>query len=58
MGMLRSPDLGGIPEANQLKKQNTKEFAELLYAGLELPPPIERPQLFIDPSSVQRMRGR
>ena len=62
MGRLRSDQNGGLQRANQLKRENSHTYGEIFYAGLALPPPIERPSLFIpaceDGWAHQWVRGR
>jgi heptosyltransferase II len=57
MGLLRSEQEGGLSKANELKRRNTEAYAELLYQGLGLSTPVERPQMVLDPTSVARMRS-
>lgn len=45
MGLLRPASAGGIERANQLKRQNSRTYAQLLYSGLGLPGPIARPYI-------------
>src|SRR5579862_4755745 len=47
MGLLRSEQDGGLQHANQLKRENSLGYAEILYAGLALPQPVERPSLSV-----------
>jgi len=45
MGLLRPASAGGIERANQLKRENNKSYAQLLYSCLNLPGPIARPYI-------------
>ena len=56
MGLLRSPEEGGLVQANVLKRANTTSYPELLYKCLGLSLSVERPQLILRPASVERMR--
>jgi len=62
MGRLRSDQDGGLRRANQLKRENSLTYGEIFYAGLALPPPIERPSLSIpareEAWAHQWIRGR
>lgn len=46
MGILRPQSRGGLEVANKFKKANTRTYYELLYSGLGLELPIEKPQIF------------
>ena len=62
MGLLRSDQDGGLRRANQLKRENSLTYGKIFYAGLALPPPIERPSLSIpaceEEWAHQWIRGR
>jgi heptosyltransferase-2 len=47
MGILRPGSLGGLVAANDLKRANSRTYAELLYAGLGLPHPIATPSVVL-----------
>ena len=47
MGKLRRREDGGLARANELKRSNDRDFGEILYRGLNLPGPVERPILMI-----------
>ena len=47
MGILRPESLGGLAAANQLKRENSRTYGELLYEGLGLPTPVDRPSVVI-----------
>jgi lipopolysaccharide heptosyltransferase III len=51
MGILRPLALGGLAAANDLKRANVRTFGELLYEGLGLQPPVERPFVAIPPAA-------
>jgi len=54
MGLLRAEQDGGLRRANQLKRENPLAYGEILYAGLGLPPPVERPSLSIPACEEER----
>jgi heptosyltransferase II len=56
MGILRPADQGGLDRANELKKQNTKTVATILYESLGLPFPLSRPHLSIAEEHVAAAR--
>ena len=43
MGLLRPEEEGGLEAANRRKKANVRTFGQILFHGLGLPGPIERP---------------
>jgi ADP-heptose:LPS heptosyltransferase len=43
MGLARPAQAGGLDAANRLKRDNTRTFGEILFDGLGLPGPVERP---------------
>jgi len=43
MGLLRSAEDGGLEAANRLKQRNGRTFGQILFEGLGLPGPVERP---------------
>jgi heptosyltransferase-2 len=47
MGLLRPEDEGGLEAANALKQRNTRTFGQILFEGLGLPGPVERPAVQI-----------
>jgi heptosyltransferase-2 len=51
MGILRPDALGGLAAANQMKRDNTRTYGELLYDGLGLAPPVAPPSVRIPPSA-------
>jgi ADP-heptose:LPS heptosyltransferase len=53
MGILRPDSLGGLDAANALKRANDLTYGELLYQGLGLPLPVDRPSITI-PRAAQR----
>ncbi|HXY69867.1 MAG TPA: glycosyltransferase family 9 protein [Gemmatimonadales bacterium] len=51
MGLLRPEEEGGLAEANRLKQANTRTFGEILFEGLRLPGPVERPLVQVPPAA-------
>jgi ADP-heptose:LPS heptosyltransferase len=51
MGILRPDSLGGLDAANALKRANDRTYGELLYQGLGLPLPVDRPSITIPPAA-------
>ena len=51
MGLLRPADEGGLAEANRRKQANPRTFGEILFAGLRLPGPVERPLVPVPPAA-------
>jgi heptosyltransferase-2 len=51
MGILRPDALGGLAAANQMKRDNTRTYGELLYDGLGLALPVAAPSVRIPPSA-------
>jgi len=49
MGYLRPASLGGVARSNELKRQNQRTHAEILYERLGLIPPIARPVFIQQP---------
>ena len=43
MGLLRPEEEGGLDEANRLKQANGRTFGQIVFEGLGLPGPVERP---------------
>jgi len=43
MGLLRAEEEGGLEAANRLKQRNARTFGQILFEGLGLPGPVERP---------------
>jgi heptosyltransferase II len=43
MGLLRPEEEGGLAAANALKQRNARTFGQILFEGLGLPGPVERP---------------
>jgi heptosyltransferase-2 len=53
MGLLRPDAGGGLQAANQLKRDNTRTYGELLYEGLGFPLPVVPPSVTI-PETAHR----
>jgi len=53
MGLLRPEDEGGLAAANALKQRNTRTFGQILFEGLGLPGPVERPAVQVPASARQ-----
>ena len=51
MGLLRPSEDGGLAEANRLKQANARTFGEIMFAGLRLPGPVERPLVQVSPAA-------
>ena len=51
MGLLRPEEEGGLAEANRLKQANTRTFGQMLFDGLRLPGPVERPLVQVPPAA-------
>ncbi len=47
MGLLRSAEAGGLEAANRLKQRNARTFGQIVYEGLGLPGPVERPSVTV-----------
>ena len=56
MGLLRPSEKGGLLQANEEKRNNTRSYEELLYDCLGLFPPVERSQLELSSCSLLKMR--
>jgi len=57
MGLLRPADDGGLEAANRLKQENTRTFGQILFDGLGLPGPVERPMVGV-PMAARDEAGR
>ncbi|HTT67768.1 MAG TPA: glycosyltransferase family 9 protein [Gemmatimonadales bacterium] len=51
MGLLRSEEDGGLAEANRRKQANARTFGQILFDGLRLAGPVERPLVQIPPAA-------
>ena len=51
MGLLRPDELGGLAEANRLKLANARTYGRILYDGLGLEGPVERPAVQLPPAA-------
>ncbi len=51
MGLLRPAEEGGLETANRLKQGNTRTFGQMLFEGLGLPGPVERPLVRVPPAA-------
>lgn len=47
MGLLRPARLGGLDQANALKRANVRTFGDILFDGLGLPGPVPRPEVHV-----------
>lgn len=54
MGLLRTESEGGLECANELKRENRRPYATILYESLRLPPPVSRPQIFVPPEARRK----
>jgi heptosyltransferase-2 len=54
MGILQSDRPNGLATANQLKRENTRSYGELLYEGLDLPLPVARPTVIVPDASRRK----
>jgi len=57
MGSLRPEEKGGLDAANVLKRDNTRTFGEILFEGLGLPGPVERPTVQV-PAAARNEAAR
>ena len=57
MGLLRPSEAGGIEAAKRLRKANFRTFGQILYRGLGLPGPVERPAVEV-PDAARDVAAR
>ena len=57
MGLLRTAEAGGLEEANRLKQRNARTFGQIVFEGLGLPGPVERPAVTV-PAAVRAEASR
>lgn len=57
MGLLRPAEAGGLDAANRLKKANLRTFGQILFHGLGLRGPVDRPVVQV-PATVRKEAAR
>ena len=57
MGLLRPAEEGGLEAANRLKQRNARTFGQILFDGLGLPGPVERPAVQV-PATARNEAAR